>query len=408
MALPQWMVRTIVGTAFDFPTEDPTVISNEGGSPSFNIPLRPHSTHTLLGLRPELKEGTYKWPPPDETEGHAQSAFIFRFAFSIRCAEIKPLLIELRGEHHQGFLIYPPFVVQGSGVRGHPLWKDVPNSGPNPFSGAEPLPRFEHPGGGAGTRECSGLRVDILAGPPDQATRPANDLVIGEPRILVNHLMRLIRYRTRQWWVARGDGPRVGSIIAAYPINRDGAMRGFPFTIAEVPTVFEPVVPLDTDIWLQLARDIATDFAPPAYDARLLDAYYALALPDTDAAVLALANAAEIARTVHLERAVRRGRSDVRWSLNAHLEALRDRKDRWAITRHLGDIAKALVGRSLADDDAAAFESIRLLWECRGNVAHGKPPTIKSRSGQPELVGPDTVVAWVHGVRRAVAWLENL
>ena len=336
------------------------------------------------------------------------TTFVFAFPFSISCAELDKKAIIFGIENRVEVTVYPPFDTGERKQLHHIDWTQIPNAGPDPYRRSRlTFPLTQMPAA-KGLEDRAGLRIDMLVTvPANPAGTPVEDAVVGDPRPVVAHLLRIIRYRTRQWWVGRDDGPRRGPITGYYPIAENRTIRGEPVIAMEMPQSFEVPKALDTQIWLSLMEDIETGYDPPLYDDRLLDAYYFTALRDTEAAALAAAQVLEIARTHHLTRLANAKDGDS-WDLTDYLTRRRDLgRKQWNLAAHLDDVADDLVGSSFRRDHPAEWEVVANVWKTRGQVAHGKHAHYVA-DGTVVPVGPDDVASWFPSIRTALRWLEAL
>lgn len=258
-----------------------------------------------------------------------------------------------------------------------------------------------------GNRELRGLRVDLMLNEPAGNEAISIDrAVVGDPRPIAEQILRLVRFRTRQWWIGRGEGGRRGPMVAAYPIAGDGSIHGEWIHYIETPGTYELPLALTTDVWMQVMQDLAARVDPPIYHERLLDAYYFLAERDLEAAALALANACEIARTQHFERAMRR--NDPEWDLNEYLRSRGDLgRNQWSLHTHLHPVAASLFGSGFREAHEDDWFAIRLLWKTRGRVAHGKRAGYEAQ-GVVRPVSSDMIASWIDPTRRLLEWLEAL
>lgn len=192
------------------------------GSPQkVPIPIPKDSSHGVAMFAPEWNPGTYQWTATSEADlSRRGTAFVFRFPFSISCADLPPAAIELGVEGKVSIRLFPPFISSDQQGSADLLWENIPAAGKNPrrqYDVLAPIPVLPAAGGKV---EADCLRVDLSVPMPSPAEGiPIEESLLGDPEPLVRHLLSLIRFRTRQWWITRDNGPRRGPLMAAFPIT---------------------------------------------------------------------------------------------------------------------------------------------------------------------------------------------
>lgn len=386
------------------------IMGRDSGSIPIEIPET--ASHGTALFSPEWNEGTYAWQTTDQAGLERRgTAFIYRFPFSISCHGLPEVALSFGVEGKGSVAMFPPFSDSDEIGQRFIEWDRIPCRGENPRRRFDVLARMGHPPAARGSADCNCLRVDIMV---DRPCGPegidVEESLLGDPEPLVHGFLKLVRYRTRQWWITRDDGPRLAPLAAAFPVSGKNLIHGFPTNVFEIPRSFEIPKALDEEIWWALLRDMKDSFVPPSYDSRLLDSYYFCAVKDAEAATLALAQALEVARTEHLNRVGRQVHGDPDWDIG---EFILDRKDlgrnRWALHRHLDDIPReaSLCRSSFRDSAPEHWRNIGRLWETRGNVAHGHEASFQE-DGQVVTCHTGHVSQWMTSVREAIAWLEGL
>lgn len=235
------------------------------------------------------------------------------------------------------------------------------------------------------------LRVDLLAADTSKPDIHPNDFA----RCLIANLRGICR----QWWLSASTDPLLGWLRNEFPIDRFGKPTGELMAggKARVPRGTER--PINASMWQKAISLSEKGVVPPLSDQLLLDAEYFAASGDFRRFVLDAAAACEIAKDEAVERLwakhktapFRRGKALTGYDLGKHLDAqMRD-----------------ICGRSLRDDNPIVFRKIQLLWDARGNVAHGEDAFYRDDSAVIKvsdeiayelLVAAELCVQWINAL----------
>lgn len=246
-------------------------------------------------------------------------------------------------------------------------WGDVP---PNPFP-------------------MDSLRVDVIVAERQEP--------IGEQ--VLRTFLRILRTRTRQWWVGHSVHGLVGHLRNVFPIRDRGEPLALPEGRTRGRTVDGDELPIEPIIWEASLGDLEQGITPPLYLELLLDGRYFGSIGDYRRAVVDLAMACEQAKDLAFERLwttsspgapFHRGRVMSGYDLPEHLD--RDLKR---------------FSHSYKEQHPDKFATLSELWDARGNIVH-QGTAIFRRAGVGIEVDENACQNFVRGASHCVQWLESL
>lgn len=182
---------------------------------------------------------------------------------------------------------------------------------------------------------------------------------------VIEQLLQLLRWRSRQWWITRSVAPLEGFLRGELPVLRDGTLVGLQGSErGKMRTVTGNELPIDKHLWTGVIEDFRRGLEPPIYDILLLDARYFASTGESRQSVLDSASAIEQARDITIE--------DL-WPL--HGDQRKFHRDKVLkgdkLYNHLDRDLNNYIGRSYKSEHPSQFEKIKTLWIARHNIAHG-------------------------------------
>jgi hypothetical protein len=240
------------------------------------------------------------------------------------------------------------------------------------------------------------FRIDVISAQP--GTAKAHQELVED---LMFRLLRLLRWKSGQWWILRSVQPLMGFVRNDFPIDRNGVFLPndipSPHSRAHPGYGFER--PITQEMWQAVLGFWRSSSSPPEADLILLDAYYFVATAEIRRAVVDAATACEVAKDEFFER---------RWREQSSEPFRRGRMLRgYDLPDHIDVQMQRWIRRSYRVDHPQHFVSIQNLWDARGNVAHGGPLTYRTNKTQTEVTR-DEAIRLCDAVRHCVGWLQGL
>lgn len=231
------------------------------------------------------------------------------------------------------------------------------------------------------------LRVDIVGSNgsdenvADKAARKASD-----------ELMRLLRWRSRQWWIGRSVDALVGYLRIRFSALADGTPTENikdAFKYGSVRTTRGDEVAVTAALWDTAVRDLRDHTSIPPHVLLLLDAMYFEAISDFIRSVLDCAAACELVKDAVYSR---KG-----WP-----------KSGYDLPKHIGEnLERLFSGRSYETDHPQHFAVIDHLWDARGNITHAGRAEYRE-AGQVVQVDSAKAQEFTRSAEHCVGWLEGL
>jgi hypothetical protein len=229
------------------------------------------------------------------------------------------------------------------------------------------------------TPPADSLRVDVWRAPNTQQIADR----------LVQRLISLLRWRSRQWWVGRSIDAWLGYRRCTFPISEDGSPLSGPEPHAQLNVIGSNILtvigderPVDRAIWESVSNDLASSNDSPSHIIYLLDARYFTFRGDLRRGILDMVVACEQARDLAFERLRRKVRGT-------------------DLLSHITDELKRVGGRSYEEEHPSDYQWVRKLWITRGNIAHGRPTALDDLTAFQFLRAAEQCVQWLDGVFRA-------
>jgi hypothetical protein len=354
------------------------------------------------------QEGTIVSPQPP-TEGRC---YLFSFPFWIFVDTASEPSVEEISRDGLVLRIYPPF-----------------RSGPANFTSMPHLDPHQIPFL-PGKKPCKPVDIPPIAAIPQLAsgnqTEPSLLLTWGinwgkRPRIfpmdslrldvfgacenleaVIEHLLQLLRWRSRQWWIGRSIATLGGGFLRGeLPVLSDGSLaelQGHGHTQGR--TVNGDELPIDKHLWTSVIEDFRSGIEPPIYDILLLDAQYFASTRESRLSVLDAASACEQARDTTIERL---------WpSHGGQRKFHRDKVLKGdKLYNHLDRDLNNYIGRSYRSEHPSHFEKIKTLWIARHNVAHGGSGKYR-QGGRTVQIDDKGALEFALAAEDCVRWLESL
>lgn len=226
------------------------------------------------------------------------------------------------------------------------------------------------------------LRLDISPDPQPDAARE-----------LIERLLGLLRWHTKQWWIGHDRRHTVSFLRNWFPINERGERLAGLQSFGTLFGNFGFEALLTHDLFEKACRDFEAGRSSPLSWAVLLDGCFHAALHDHERALLDLAIAAEVAMASAVMRRAGERRAK--------------QFDRLSFEERLDRGSETYLGRSLQTDEPVAVKTLLQLWIARGHVAHGKPAVVVE-DGRTRPVSGEDVVAMVEATSALVAWTERV
>ncbi|MFO1052210.1 MAG: hypothetical protein U1F36_08355 [Planctomycetota bacterium] len=203
------------------------------------------------------------------------------------------------------------------------------------------------------------LRMDVLMSGGDP---------MGSYERLAEQLLIRIRLATGQWWINRSSAASCGLLRCTFDIDSVGRPNGEVHSAARSRTVTGAEQALTQELWLDALDALATNRPVEPWRTLLLDAQFDLSAGDAGHAVLHAALACEIVKEATFERV---------WSRTKTTRYKRGKViPDYELPQHIDENLLKLTGRSYKAESPINHEGVTDLWSARGEVAHGKSPTI--------------------------------
>jgi hypothetical protein len=238
------------------------------------------------------------------------------------------------------------------------------------------------------------LRIDVYGGDDESLPSKAQSIKA--------ELMRVIRWRTQQWWVTRDSASLSKPGSLGYKIDALGEQ------ISAIPRLGMSMGArtfsgnekfLDAALWEQSVADAFSHVETPAHWTQLLDAQYFLAIDDLAQAGLLAASGCDILKERVFEAVWQR-----RHPRRTYSKTQRNRMiSGWQMPEHIDTGLATLLGRSYKTEHPQEWDGVSQLWELRNHVAHGDVPSF----GSPPSIATDSdIVRFVNAARHLLKWLE--
>lgn len=237
------------------------------------------------------------------------------------------------------------------------------------------------------------LRVDIIGGQNEgrELAAQAN----------VDKLMELLRWRSAQYWISRSTESIMRCGPLHFGVNQQGdatytsKVVGSSQVTAHTPPVSAKLI--DRELWAESIDGVQAGEDVPVHESLLLEAYNYCSIPDIKQAVLAGAAAVDYAKEATFERLWCARNSKATWNDERRMDLLRN----YNLPKHLDNAFSRHFGVSYRKLHTDEWDLIAELWEVRGNVAHGRPPTygmsktlLEGRRCRKLLAAADHCIKW--------------
>lgn len=231
------------------------------------------------------------------------------------------------------------------------------------------------------------LRIDIVGSSAidenvaDQAVRNAG-----------SDLIRVLRWRSRQWWIGRSVDALVGYLRIRFAALSDGT----PIEKIESAPKYGSVsrargdeLAITAALWDSAVQDLRVQTTVPLHALLLLDAIYFEAISDLTRSVLDCAAACELVKDTAYSR---KG-----WP-----------KSGYDLPEHIGNnLERFLSGHSYERDHPSHFAIVRNLWDARGNITHSAQAQYRV-AGQVVKVDSTRTKEFITSAEHCIAWLNTL
>jgi hypothetical protein len=229
-----------------------------------------------------------------------------------------------------------------------------------------------------------------------------HDKLKGQTTLLFTSFMKLLRWRSGQWWLTRTTDGLFSPGGTSFPIDHQGApVSGSVRQIASMQSLsgFEQLV--NKDVWELAINDIQSGTKVPIHEVLLLDANHSLSIADLRQVVIQAASACDIVKENTCERL---------W-IAANPGGTYDNRQRKALMKgwDLREHFKKVLARVFRHDYRALhvehWRTLCNLWEARNRVAHGDHNTFGS---PPVEVTRNHARDFLRTARHCVDWLLSL
>lgn len=237
------------------------------------------------------------------------------------------------------------------------------------------------------------LRVDIFGMEEKTAEGICSDAVLT--------FMQLLRCRSRQWWIEHAAD--AGNLRGSFQVLENGVPSGEQPSFRGIGgTVVGDEKAVDSNTWLETLKELEGGTVAPLYDLLVLDARYFAVTSNIRRSVLDAAVACEQARDVHYERLWNQKTGGLQYKSSRIIKGNN-------LPNHLSeDILKFTNNaHSYAKEHPTEFAIIENLWDCRGNVAHGRPAQY-NQAGNTYVVDASKATKFAEAAGHCVRWLESL
>lgn len=235
------------------------------------------------------------------------------------------------------------------------------------------------------------LRIDILDITKQELEKNIQKFV----KKLLNH----VRIRSNQWWINRSIDPLLGWKRNTFLIDSYGTPKEPPIALANGHTPSGIERPITAQTWSKSIKSAAEAENPEIHSELYLDAHYYFASGDFRRMVIDLATGIENLKDITFERL---------WS-DKNIGKYRKGKvlKGYDIADHLDRDLKRLINRSLKDEDINTFYWLEIIWDARGNVAHGAEPYYRC-GGEVIYVESENSKSMLQSARKIIKWLKDL
>ena len=263
---------------------------------------------------------------------------------------------------------------EGRGILvGSPDWKDL--------AAVEDFPK-------------DSLRIDVFDVSDQVAVKAISDKA-------ATHLLQMLRWRSKQWWIGRSVDALLSFIRNHFPVSQDSAFLDrisglvqFRYAIAGDEQ------PIDDLLWQACIESLGKGIEAPIYDLILLDSRYFANIGDVRRSVLDSAMGCEQAKNLTFERlwVTHKGKKfKMRHVFKGNVN----------LPDHLSAVMEVHFSRSYKKENPTDFYMIENLWLARGNIAHGGREEYW-RDGKKIVIGVDHALEFAQAAQHCVQWLSTL